>query len=189
MSYKFFARFTGKYACFTRPEFKAERRSYDCLTPSAAKGLLEAVHWKPEMQYRIHRIFVEKPIRFVNLMRNEITSDRNVQPLQRMSTILYDVSYVIDAEVVAGNEETRAKHFGQVTRYLEQGRCYRQPYFGCREYMTETFGLVRNEDEITPIMKTADLGLMFKDRRFKGKNEIEELVFFNAEMKQGVLHV
>src|SRR3954452_17682460 len=137
----------GDFACFTRPEMKVERVSYDVITPSAARGVIEAIYWKPEIRWRIDRIHVLNPIRFTSLRRNEVASkvpativaramrtgrgnlglyveeDRQ----QRAATILRDVGYVIEAhfEILSG-EPNAAKHLDQFNRRARDGRCFQR---------------------------------------------------------------
>nr|WP_244153066.1 type I-C CRISPR-associated protein Cas5c [Rodentibacter genomosp. 1] len=131
----------GDYACFTRPEMKVERVSYDIIMPSAARGILLAVHWKPAILWVIDRIYVLKPIRFESVRRNELGSkiseskvsgemrrksvvdlytmiDDDLQ--QRAATVLKDVDYVIEAHAVltakAGEDDTSTKHIEMFKR-------------------------------------------------------------------------
>jgi CRISPR-associated protein Cas5d len=145
----------GDFACFTRPEMKVERVSYDVMTPSAARGILEAIYWKPEIRWIITAIRVLKPIRFTNIRRNEV-SDKAGKPTaamisgepgaspgiliedarqQRASTLLRDVGYLIQAhfEIVSG-ENNPGKHLDMFNRRARQGQCFHQPYFGTREF-------------------------------------------------------
>jgi CRISPR-associated protein Cas5d len=145
----------GDFACFTRPEMKVERVSYDVMTPSAARGILEAIYWKPEIRWIVTAIHVLKPIRFTNIRRNEV-SDKAAKPTaamlkgepveapgiliedarqQRASTLLRDVAYIIQArfEIISG-ENNPGKHLDMFNRRARQGQCFHQPYFGTREF-------------------------------------------------------
>lgn len=146
----------GDYACFTRPEMKVERVSYDVITPSAARGILEAIYWKPEVRWVVERLHVLKPIRFTNLRRNEVASKASAAnakramkgtfdgPLcvvieddrqQRAATILRDVAYVIEARFELVDEgEPVAKHYNMFKRRAEQGQYFHHPYLGTREF-------------------------------------------------------
>lgn len=151
----------GDYACFTRPEMKVERVSYDVITPSAARGILAAVHWKPAIRWVIDRIYVLKPIRFESVRRNEIGSKisaskvsgsmnrKTVQDLyilsdapserqQRAATVLKDVAYVIEAHAVltakAGADDNITKHIEMFKRRALKGQCFQQPCMGVREF-------------------------------------------------------
>jgi CRISPR-associated protein Cas5d len=136
----------GEYACFTRPEMKVERVSYPVMTPSAARGVLEAIFWKPEFQWRIREIHVLKPLRHIALLRNEVDRRipvRGAQPFfadesraQRHTLALRDVAYIIVADIVLQPHADKdiAAYRDQFQRRVERGQCYRQPYLGCREF-------------------------------------------------------
>jgi len=200
----------GDYACFTRPEMKAERVSYDVMTPSAARGILEAIHWKPAIRWVVDRIHVLKEIRFDSVRRNEVEGkipSRTVaeamkgrevdlhqyasrERQQRASLILRDVSYVIDAHFEltkrAGPEDTEEKHYNMAIRRMREGQCYHRPYFGCREFPV-SFRLV--EDGRVPASFHSgerDLGWMLWDLDF-GDGMTPR--FFRATMHDGVIDV
>lgn len=151
----------GDLACFTRPEMKVERVSYPVITPSAARGLLEAILYKPQFRWRVHRIAVRRPLRFLAFRRNEVKSKaaaRNPQPIlaeedrtQRNTLALRDVDYVIEASLeltTLANQPRRkppgedeppgddnlGKYYGMARRRIEHGQCFSQPCFGCREF-------------------------------------------------------
>lgn len=149
----------GERACFTRPEMKVERVSYDVITPSAARGILEAIHWKPAIRWKVDRIHVLRPIRFESIRRNEVgskVSARNVlsamkakstQDLytladedrqQRAATVLRDVAYVIEAHFdltdKAGVDDNEGKHLDQFKRRARKGQCFHQPCMGTRGF-------------------------------------------------------
>ncbi len=152
----------GENACFTRPEMKVERVSYDVMTPSAARGILEAIHWKPAIRWRVEQIDVLKPIRWESVRRNEVgramspgadglyIDDPNVRQ-QRAGLLLRDVDYVIHAcfEITerAGPEDTVAKHREMFLRRAEKGQCFYQPFLGCREFAAR-FALVKQDEAI-----------------------------------------
>jgi CRISPR-associated protein Cas5d len=163
----------GDHACFTRPEMKVERVSYDVMTPSAARGILEAIHWKPAIRWVIDRIHVLKPIRFQSIRRNEVGSKisaANVKKAmnrgsleglhllidgdrqQRASTVLTDVAYVIEAHFTltkkAASDDTEAKHISMFNRRAGGGQCFHQPCLGTREFAAD-FSLIP-EGETTP---------------------------------------
>lgn len=152
-------RVQGARACFTRPEMKVERVSYDVMTPSAARGILEAIHWKPAIRWVVDEIHVLKPIRFQSIRRNEVGSKipagkaktamtreslEGLQLLvdedrqQRAATVLVDVDYVITAHfemtAKAGPEDSEAKHLSMFNRRAATGQCYHQPCLGTREF-------------------------------------------------------
>lgn len=200
----------GEWACFTRPEMKVERVSYDVITPSAARGIVEAIYWKPQIRWAIDRLHVLKPIRFTSLRRNEVgvkISARTAEQAmrsgsgtlgiavederqQRASLLLRDVAYVIEAHFeLKGGEENEAKHIDQFRRRAREGRCYTRPYFGCREFAAD-FALIEESasmpaPDIT-LMGTRDLGWMLHDIDFRNNRTPH---FFRAEMRDGVIDV
>lgn len=152
-------RVSGRHACFSRPEMKTERVSYDVITPSAARGILEAIHWKPAIRWTIDRIHVLKPINFQSIRRNEVGGKIPVNSVraamkagavhdlrlvvndarqQRAATILVDVDYVIEAHFDltdrAGPDDTPAKHHEMFSRRAANGQCFHQPCLGTREF-------------------------------------------------------
>lgn len=137
----------GEYACFTRPEFKAERVSYPVMTPSAARGILEAIYWKPQIRYCIRQIGILSLGTQMALMRNEISSRQSngdgvcVEDIrqQRTSLVLRDVAYRIDAwiELVTPADTNIGKHLDTFARRLKRGACHHRPCLGCREFAAE----------------------------------------------------
>lgn len=191
----------GEYACFTRPEMKAERVSYDVITPSAARGILEAIYWKPEMRWVVDRLRVLNPIRWTHIRRNEINSKipvGNVKKAmagkeivlgiaveedraQRAAMILRDVCYGIEAHIEVlehhgPEDKPEAKHLDQFRRRAEKGEYFHHPYLGCREFPAD-FELV---NEFPPchesLRREHDLGFMLHDIIFvpDPKGEIVE---------------
>lgn len=177
------AKFWGPYACFTRPEFKAERVSYEVLTPSAARGMMEAIYWKPEFRWVIKEIAVLQPIQRMSIMRNEIKSrqsDRTARKwaqdgignyciesdrTQRHSLILKDVAYLVSAHIEPkphADKPVRA-YEEQFLRRLEKGQCFQQPYFGCREFVAY---FAPPEGTEQPIDVNDHLGYMLRDIDF-----------------------
>lgn len=169
----------GKFAMFTRPEFSAERVSYPVMTPSAARGVLEQIHWKPEFRWLVHEIHVLEEIRHFSILRNEVKthqSDRAAKTwekngsgsyyadedrTQRHSLCLRDVAYLIKAEIDLKPHETNMiKHRDQFRRRLEKGQCFQQPYLGTREF--SAFFAAPDGTE-KAIEHTDDLGLMLFD--------------------------
>lgn len=156
----------GPYACFTRPEYKVERVTYDAMTPSAAKGVLDAIYWHPGFRWIVERIHVLNPINYMNIKRNEVKSVispkaiaraiKADKPLylaatedrvQRNSMILTNVAYVIEARaeltpIGVERGESVQKHYAIFTRRAQKGQCYYHPAFGCREYAVTSFELV-----------------------------------------------
>jgi CRISPR-associated protein Cas5d len=203
---------TGEFACFTRPEMKVERVSYDVITPSAARAVFESIFWKPAIRWHVRRIEVLHPIRWINLRRNEVASvvsTRNVQQAmadgegdlaiyveddrqQRAGLFLRDVAYRLhaDLEVRAGRDdpEPPQKFFAMFERRAASGQCVNQPYLGCREFSAR-FRLVSDiTAEPAPIAESRDLGWMLHDLDFSNPSDPHP-VFFRAEMKQGVIEV
>ena len=193
----------GRMACFTRPENKVERVSYPIMTPSAARGVLEAIFWKPEFTYRVREIAVLSPIRFTSMLRNEVSSkaSRNADSIsitddrqQRNSLLLCSsekepLTYVIRADVVvkAGVEEQPAKYRDQFRRRVERGQCHHRPYMGCREFSCNFAPTTGNEK---PLACDADLGLMLFDIAFGSNPNAPNIpLFFNAKLEAGVLRV
>jgi CRISPR-associated protein Cas5d len=209
MAYGIKLRVWGDYACFTRPEMKVERVSYDVMTPSAARGILEAIHWKPAIRWVIDKIHVLRPIKFDNVRRNEVSSKipkpnpttamRDKKPLyflvddggnrqQRASTLLRDVEYVIEAHFdmtdKAGAEDNEGKHLDIFRRRARKGQFFHQPCLGCREFPA-SFELVENEvPESCYAGQSRDLGYMLLDIDFA--NDMTPL-FFRATMENGII--
>ncbi len=197
----------GDYACFTRPENKVERLSYDVMTPSAARGLLEAIYWKPEIAWVIDRIHVLREIRFTSVRRNEVKakvsadSARTVMKAgrgqlgffvddgdnrqQRAATILRDVEYAIEAHfTLTGGSDLPQKHYEMFKRRAEKGQYFHHPYLGCREFPASFAWL----DDLprSPLRGTHDLGWMLHDIDFKRGMTPR---FFQATLENGVLTV
>lgn len=196
----------GDYACFTRPEMKVERVSYDVMTPSAARGILEAIYWKPAIRWVIDQIHVLNPIRFENFKRNELSSKLglgNVKKAmesghlsvevfieddrqQRASMVLRDVAYVIEAHFeFSGNEDNNpAKHKEIFDRRASKGQYYHHPYLGCREFPAH----FEPVESVPPSSHKGekDLGWMLHDIDFKNNMEPK---FFRAVMRNGTIQV
>lgn len=202
----------GDLACFTRPEMKVERVSYDVMTPSAARGVLEAIYWKPEIRWVVDQIIVLQPIRFTSVRRNEVkekishlTAARVMNagrgPLslvvddgdmrqQRAALILRDVAYIVEAHFdIVGGPENAAKHLDQFLRRARKGACYTRPYLGCREFAAH-FAVLEPEAEMPRtdpgLTGERDLGWMLHDFDF---DQSREARFFRAVMRDGVIHV
>ncbi len=192
----------GDLACFTRPEFGTERVSYEVMTPSAARGILEAIFWKPEISWDVREIQVLKPIRRYSILRNEINdrqSHRRKEPYyadstepkskggdgenrtQRHTLMLRDVEYIIGTELVRKPHCSAhiAKYLEQFRRRVRRGACFTQPYLGTRE-CTAYFGPVEGGEE--PVDITDDLGRMLRE-------VWPERSFFSARLERGVLRV
>jgi len=201
---------SGEYACFTRPEMKVERVSYDVMTPSAARGILEAIYWKPAIRWKIDKIHVLNPIKFDNIRRNEVEGvisaakvksaihgthvdlflDSNASRQQRASYLLRDVCYCIEAHFdltsKAGADDTVEKHYNIALRRMRKGQCFHQPYFGCREFPVN-YELIEGDVPASCYFGTCkDLGFMLYDIEF---DDQMNPVFFRAEMRDGIIDV
>lgn len=200
----------GDYACFSRPEMKVERVSYDVMTPSEARGLLESIFWHPGLRWVIDKIYVLSPIKMTNIKRNEVkakilagnvksamaggrtelllsTSDE-IQ--QRSALVLQKVRYVISAHFEITQNAAQSDNPGKfqdiIKRRLRKGQCYHQPYFGCREFpaaFREWQG-----GEIPTIDESRDLGFMLWDMDYSDRTDIRPQ-FFRAKLEKGVLHL
>ncbi|PIW51515.1 MAG: type I-C CRISPR-associated protein Cas5 [Zetaproteobacteria bacterium CG12_big_fil_rev_8_21_14_0_65_54_13] len=201
----------GDFACFTRPEMKVERVSYDVITPSSARAIFEAILWKPAIRWHVHKIEVLEPIRWVNVRRNEVgkvipkinpksaTESGKVLGLniederqQRAGLFLRDVKYRIHAyfEMTekAGAGDTPVKFAEMFERRASKGQCFNQPYFGCREFAAG-FRLVDAKEELAhPISESRDLGWMLFDMDYSDSKDPKPL-FFRAELNNGVVDV
>ena len=204
----------GERACFTRPEMKVERVSYDVITPSAARGILDAIHWKPAIRWSVDRIHVLKPIHFESIRRNEVGGkispasvakamkagstaglancvDEDRQ--QRAATILRDVAYVIEAHFEltpkAGPDDSVGKHLDIFNRRARKGQCFQMPCMGVREFPAH-FQLLEGDDALPEkhesLQPERDLGWMLHDIDFD-KNMTPR--FFRAHMAGGVIEV
>ena len=208
----FFIEVWGPYACFTRPEMKTERVSYDVITPSAARGLLEAVYWHPGMKWVIDRIYVLHPIRFQNIRRNEVKSVVSASRIrsmmngkevpyinarediqQRASMILTNVKYIINAHFEltdrANSTDNEGKFTDIIRRRLERGQTYHQPYFGNREFpafFREWDG--RKIQTAEELKGCHDLGYMLYDLDYSDPANIRPM-FFRAVMQDGVINL
>lgn len=202
----------GDYACFSRPEMKVERVSYDVITPSAARGLLEAIFWHPGLRWIVDRIYVCNPICFTNIRRNEVrdtisasmvrtvmnrgegelylATPQSIQ--QRAALVLRNVRYVIEAHFVptdkVAENDNPGKFQEMMRRRMEKGQFYHQPYFGVREFPAN----FKPCTEIPPcpdgLKGEKDLGWMLLDMDYSSPENIQP-VFFRAIMRDGVIDV
>jgi CRISPR-associated protein Cas5d len=188
----------ARNACFTRPEMKVERVSYDVMTPSAGRGVLEAILWKPAIRWHITQIDVLKPIKWESVRRNEVgavMSPRTTglfiedERQQRAGLFLRDVAYTIHAffEMTdkAGAEDNLVKFEEMFQRRAEKGQCFHRPYLGCREFAAN-FAPV-NGDIPPPEPIDRDLGWMLHDMDFGGKEPMPR--FFQARLESGAMKV
>ena len=200
----------GPYALFSRPELKVEKVSYDVPTPSAARGIVEAVYFHPGLRWHIDRIYVLNPISFTSIRRNEVLSKisaRNVRQaaqggrqelylaapqeiVQRSSLLLQDVHYVIEAHFEMTSKAAPSDNPGKfqdiVTRRMEKGQCYTTPYFGCREFSASFRRWAGGP--IKTIKETRDLGLMLYDFDYTDPQNITP-TYFRAKLENGILNV
>lgn len=198
----------GDFACFTRPEMKVERVSYPVMTPSAARGVLEAIFWKPEFQWRVREIVVLRPIRYFSILRNEVnsrTSERSAkdwskngggysptdpdQRSQRHTLALRDVGYIIraDAAPTSGLSSDASKYRDQFRRRVVRGQCFAQPYLGCREF-SAFFAPVSGTENVESI--TADLGRMLLNLEYSSDSMGSAVpTFFTAQLNNGLLRI
>lgn len=212
MGYGISIEVSGPRACFTRPELKAERVSYDVITPSAARGILEAIYWKPAIKWAIDGIEVLNEIKTATFRRNEVEdkiSYRNAKAVaegkdellflsandkrqQRQTLYLEDVCYRIHAHFEmtdkAGESDTQEKHYNIALRRLKKGQCFNQPYFGCREFAVDEFHLCADESCASSFYRgrTVDFGYMLYDIDFGHDMRPS---FFRAIMVDGFIDV
>lgn len=202
----------GDYALFSRPEMKVERCSYDVITPSAARGILDAIYWHPGLKWVIDKIYVQKPIQFTNIRRNEVKSkvlagsalsayngldkllyiNTKDEIVQRAAMLLKDVEYIIEAHFDLTDQADIGDNAGKfkdiIMRRLRRGQCYHTPYFGCREFPVR-FELYEGECIETAYPDSEkDLGYMLYDFDYSNSGEICPM-FFRAVLKDGVLDV
>lgn len=192
----------GDLACFTRPEMKVERVSYPVMTPSAARGVLEAIFWKPEIQWQVREIAVLRPIRHYSILRNEVNSRAVVSSAkkgepyfaeedraQRHTLALRGVEYLIKADIVLAQE---SRHPLKVYRYMferrvRKGQAFHRPCLGCREFAAS---FAEPDGSEHPIELNDDLGLMLFDLDYEpGKSGRGTPRFFHARLDCGILRV
>lgn len=212
MAYGVRLRVSGERACFTRPEMKVERVSYDVMTPSAARGILEAIHWKPAIVWRIDAIHVLKPIRFTTVRRNEVGQKAPAGKIktamnrgsleglsliiednrqQRAATILTDVAYVIEAHFELTDKaepgDNEGKHLDIFNRRAARGQCFHQPCLGTREFDARFELLPTDAPVPAAIAETRDLGFMLYDIDHQARGRPSR--FFRAALDAGVVRV
>ncbi len=211
MGYGITIRVQGDYALFTRPEMKVERVSYDVITPSAARGLIEAIYWKPAIRWVIDKIYVMNEIQFTNIRRNEVSEkistseaeqrmkgnndpfylDATDKRQQRAALVLTNVDYIIQAHFERmperwGSDDTEEKHYNIALRRLRRGQHYHAPYLGTREFRAR-MTLIEDGDLPTPPFRgTQELGWMLYDLDFQDPQDIRPH-FFKATMHNGVI--
>ena len=197
----------GEFACFTRPDMKVERVSYPVMTPSAARGALESIFWKPQFRWVIEEIVVLNPIRYFSIMRNEVTRRAAFSTAshwmtsgaggysavqyrtQRHTLAIRDVAYIVRARMVLNEDlnEHPAKYRDQFRRRVARGRCFATPYLGCREYPA-SFGPPDGSEQ--PVDVSMDFGRMLLDLRYNPDGSGRGTpVFFEAGLERGILRV
>ncbi len=196
----------GDFACFTRPEMKAERVSYPVMTPSAARGMLEAIFWKPEFKWHIREIWVLKEIRYFSILRNEVNNKALTSKVtkmlklgdayyaeedraQRHTLALRDVSYLVKADAVLSphTSDDPAKYRDQFRRRVARGQYHHTPYLGCREF-SAYFGPPEGSEQ--PIDTNEPLGRMLFDLNYTPDGSGHATPrFFDAGLEKGILHV
>lgn len=212
MGYGITIRVQGKYALFTRPEMKVERVSYDVITPSAARGIIEAVYWKPAIRWVIDTIHVLNEIEFTNIRRNEVSDkvstnvargymkgtrkgafylDVTAARQQRASMVLKNVDYVIEVHFErvpekAGPDDTPEKHYNVALRRLRKGQYFHAPYLGTREFGAQVTLIEDGNIPKSPLTGVRDMGWMLYDMDFSDPKDIKPH-FFKAEMRDGVI--
>lgn len=209
----------GPMACFTRPELKVERVSYDVITPSAARAIFEAIFWKPAIHWQVTKIEVLNPIKWTSFRRNEVGAVVSKSPIfiedkrqQKNTLLLQDVRYRLWAKLefipqwkredsknpridseeaeLLRKDENPGKYNAMFERRAKKGQCFNQPYLGTREF-SASFRLVNPETETldAPISESRDLGIMLYDMDFEGNPEKPEAMFYRAKMEHGVIVV
>ncbi|MBW1727726.1 MAG: type I-C CRISPR-associated protein Cas5 [Deltaproteobacteria bacterium] len=184
----------GKYACFTRPDLKVERMTYPCMTPSAARGILDCILWKPEFQWWVHRILVLNPVKFISVRRNELSEKQSKNPIiiedkrqQRHSIILKDVAYIIEASIyqkILDVNNPPKKYVEIFRRRVRKGQCWRRPFLGTREFAAEFSEPTGTEQ---PISDTLPIGSMLFDIYYNDKGKPSPLFFYDVKIEKGVL--
>lgn len=201
---------TGSFACFTRPDLKVERMTYPCMTPSAARGILDSILWKPEFQWYVRKILVLNPVKFATVKRNEINLKQNKTPIvvdevnskgkpkyrsQRNSVVLKDVAYIIEASIFQQERSDKnrpEKYIGMTTgkegmfpRRVKKGQCWRRPYLGTREFAAEFMEPDGTEQVIN---ETVPIGSMLFDIFYDANGKPQPLFFYDVAIRDGVLN-
>ena len=201
---------SGPLACFTRPEMKVERVSYEVMTPSAARAVFESILWKPQIRWRVQCIEVLRPIRWMILRRNEVKSkvlmpsvvramqsgsgqlgiDIEDDHTQRASLLLRDVAYRIhaDLELTERSTDPLIKYAEMFARRARKGQCVNQPYLGCREFAAEFVLVESDTPQPPPIDETRSLGWMLHDLDFSNPSDPQPR-FFDAKLESGRVQV
>lgn len=203
----------GDWACFTRPELKVERVSYDVITPSAARAIFEAILFKRyAMRWQVTKIEVLNPIKWTNMRRNEVGAVASKSPIfiedkrqQKNSLLLQNVRYRIYAKLIfipikdrskeafvkhrPSGDENPMKYYQMFERRASQGQCFTQPYLGCREFAASWKYIGDTDNLDPPLAEDRDFGIMLYDMDFEGNAKKPDAMFYRAKMKQGVIVV
>lgn len=203
----------GDWACFTRPELKVERVSYDVITPSAARAIFEAILFKRyAMRWQVTKIEVLNPIKWFTIRRNEVGALAGKSPIfiedkrqQKNSLLLQNVRYRIYAKLVfipvkdrpveafakhqSGEDECPVKYYQMFERRASKGQCFTQPYLGCREFAANWKYIDNTEQLESPVHEDRDLGIILYDMDFEGNPTCPDAMFYRAKMEQGVIVV
>ena len=208
----------GDWACFTRPELKVERVSYDVITPSAARAIFEAIFWKPAIHWQVTKIEVLNPIKWTTIRRNEVGTVASKSSIfiedkrqQKNSLLLKDVHYRIWAKLkfipqwkrketknpLIDNEEQELlrkdenpmKYYQMFERRASQGQCFTQPYLGCREFAANWKYIDNMKQLAPPLAEDRDFGIMLYDMDFERNLKKPDAIFYRARMEQGVIVV
>lgn len=201
------------WACFTRPELKVERVSYDVITPSAARAIFEAILFKRyAMRWQVTKIEVMNPVKWTTIRRNEVGAVAGKSPIfiedkrqQKNTLLLQDVRYRIYAKLVyipvkdrpkeafarhqPGSDENPMKYYQMFERRAAQGQCFTQPYLGCREFAANWRLLEETDGLEAPLAEDRDFGIMLYDMDFETNLKQPDALFYRATMKQGVIIV
>ncbi len=188
---------SGEFACFTRPDLKVERMSYPCMTPSAARGVLDSILWKPEFKWYVRRILVLKPVMYCSIKRNELKAKQGKEPIdicvmdkyrtQRSATLLRDVAYIIEASVFQDAFDVKnppVKYVEMFRRRVRKGQCFRRPYLGTREFSCEFTEPAAHD---APITDTVPIGSLFYDMFYAPNGIPQPLFAHNMAVRSGVL--
>ena len=201
----------GDMACFTRPELKVERVSYDVITPSAARAVFESIFWKDAIRWEVTKIEVHNPIKWTAIRRNEVgaVAGKNIKSIyieekrqQKNALLLKDVRYRIYAKLIfipvrdrknmkhdPGSDENPGKYNAMFERRAAKGQCFNQPYLGTREFAASFRLIDKNAGDLRPaIDENRDFGIMLYDMDFSDIKNVQPM-FYRAKMVQGVIMV
>lgn len=201
----------GDMACFTRPELKVERVSYDVITPSAARAIFESIFWKDAIRWEVTKIEILNPIKWTSVRRNEVgaVAGKNIKSIyieekrqQKNALLLKDVCYRIYAKLIfipvrdrknlkhePGFDENPGKYNAMFERRAAKGQCFNQPYLGTREFAASFQFVDPSVGDLRPaIEEDRDFGIMLYDMDFSDINNVQPM-FYRAKMVQGMIMV